>query len=100
MIPTAGAGVAAGARTPARAVGGGAGLMKWQAADRLSHDMGEKAIKALFKALMGEAEEASLPAGVRVRQRSVERAGYTVKPSRYTTIEAFVPDADEPLAAT
>ena len=77
-----------------------AALMKWHAAERLGHDKGERAIKALFKALLGEAEEATLPDGVRVRQKSVERAGYTVKPSRYTTVEAFVPDAVGPLAAT
>ncbi len=67
-------------------------LMSWHTAERLSHEKGEKAIKAMFKALLGEAEQGTLYGGIKVTQKLVERAGYTVKPSKYTTVEAYVPD--------
>jgi hypothetical protein len=74
-------------------------LMRYHAAERAAHDKAEKAIKALFKATLGEIEEATLPGGVRIRQKQQSRAGYTVKPTTFTTIEAFVPEgAPQPAA--
>lgn len=75
------------------------GLMLYHAEQRLNHDKGEKVIKAMFKALLADAEEATLLDGVRIRQKQISRAGHTVKPSSYTTIEAFIP-ATAAAAAT
>jgi predicted phage-related endonuclease len=74
-------------------------LMRYHATERAAHEKAEKAIKALFKATLGEAEEATLPGGVRIRQKQQSRAGYSVKPTTFTTIEAFVPEnAPHPTA--
>jgi hypothetical protein len=67
-------------------------MMLWHSSERLGHERAEKLAKAHFKALLGDAEAATLPGGVRITQKLVERAGYTVKPSRYTTIDAYVPE--------
>ena len=67
-------------------------MMAWHQRERLAHEKGEKALKAKLKAVAGDAEEAILPNGIKVRQKFVSRAGYTVKPSSYTTLDVFVPD--------
>lgn len=69
-----------------------ASLMRYHAEARAGHEKGEKAIKAMFKALLGEADEATLPNGIRIRQKQQSRAGYTVKPTTFTIIDAFIPD--------
>lgn len=84
----------------ARELANQAGMMLWHAQERGGHERAEKAIKAMFKALLGDAEEAVLPDGVRVRQKQQSRAGYTVKPTKFTVIEAFVPDGQQEAADT
>lgn len=67
-------------------------MMQYHATERSGHEKGEKVIKALLKALMTDAEEATFLHGIKVRAKKVDRAGYTVKPSSYTTLDVFVPD--------
>lgn len=71
-------------------------MLAWHTAERLSHEKGEKMIKAMLRALMTDAEEAIFADGIRVRQKLVERKGYTVKPSSYVTIEAHIPADAKP----
>lgn len=66
-------------------------MMGYHAAERTGHEKGEKVIKAMLKALMTDAEEATFLYGIRVRAKPQSRAGYTVKPTTFTVIEAFVP---------
>lgn len=68
-------------------------LMTYHAGERGGHEKAEKAIKAMLKAMMGEAEEATFLHGIKVRQKQQSRAGYTVKPTSFTVIEAFVPES-------
>jgi hypothetical protein len=67
-------------------------MMAYHASERSGHEKGEKAVKAMLKALMGDAEEATFLHGIKVRAKPQSRAGYTVKPTTFTVIEAFVPD--------
>jgi predicted phage-related endonuclease len=46
---------------------------------------------AKIKGLMTDAEEGLFANGIRVTQKTVRRAGYTVKPSQYNTLSAYVP---------
>lgn len=73
-------------------------MMEYHAGERIGHEKGEKAIKAMLKALMGEAEAATFLHGIKVRAKVQSRAGYTVKPVTFTVIEAFVPDDTPTLA--
>lgn len=73
-------------------------MMNYHGAERLGHEKGERAIKALLKALLGDAEEATFAHGIKVTQKQQSRAGHTVKPSTFTTISAFVPDNAPTLA--
>ena len=66
-------------------------MMMHHAEERIGHEKGEKAIKAHLKALMGDAETAVFLHGIRVRAKLQERSGYSVKPTSFTVIEAFVP---------
>lgn len=66
-------------------------LMRYHASERSAHDKAEKALKAKFKAVMGDAETAVLPEGVKLFAKQQSRAGFTVKPTSFTIIEAFLP---------
>ncbi len=92
FTPTAGLVVDLSEHPKANELSEQARMMLWHSAERLGHERAERLAKANFKALLGDAETATLPGGVRITQKLVERAGYTVKPSRYTTIDAYVPD--------
>lgn len=76
-----------------------AAMMKWHAQERLGHAKGAEAIKVELKAAMGEAEEATLLDGVKVRQKLVKRRAYDVKASSYTTLDVFVPGEAPEMAA-
>jgi hypothetical protein len=67
-------------------------MMRYHADARSGHDKGERAIKAMLKALMTDAEEATFLYGIKVRAKKIDRAGYTVKPSSYVTLDVFVPE--------
>lgn len=67
-------------------------MMDYHAQERKAHDQGERAIKAMLKALMVDAEEATFLHGIKVHARQQSRAGYTVKPTTFTVIDVFVPD--------
>jgi predicted phage-related endonuclease len=59
---------------------------------RLFNEKAERAVKSLLKALMQDAEEATFLHGIKVRQKQISRAGYSVKPSSYATLEVYVPE--------
>jgi hypothetical protein len=92
FTPTAGLTIDLSEHPKANELSEEARMMIWHSTERLGHERAEKMAKAHFKALLGDAEAATLPGGVRITQKLIERAGYTVKPSRYTTIDAFVPE--------
>jgi hypothetical protein len=48
-------------------------------------------LKAKLRALIGDAEEAVLLDGSKIRQKTVNRKGYTVEPSSYNTFSVYVP---------
>jgi len=79
-------------------------LMDYHASERKAHAKGEDGIKAKIKAMMGDAEEAAFLYGIKVRAKQVSRASYTVKPTTFTTLDAYVPDdaqmiEDSPIAS-
>lgn len=78
-------------RDDAHKIADDARMMAWHAAERLGHEKGEKALKAKLKALIGDNEEALLPGGIKIRQKKVNRKGYTVGPSSYVQVEVYVP---------
>lgn len=51
----------------------------------------EEQAKVKLKALIADAEEATFLHGITLRQKRVDRSGYTVKPSSYTTLDTYVP---------
>lgn len=67
-------------------------LMRYHAGARSAHEKEEKKYKAKLRSVMGDAEEATLPYGVKLRAKQTNRAGYTVKATTFTTIDAFVPE--------
>ena len=67
-------------------------MMDYHATERSGHEKGEKVIKAMLKAMMTDAEEATFLHGIRVRAKQQSRAGYTVKPTSFTVLDVFVPD--------
>lgn len=73
-------------------------MMDWHGSERLIHEKGERSIKAMLKAMMLDAEEATFTDGIKVRAKKVDRAGHTVKPSSYTTLDVFVPNSAAPGA--
>lgn len=78
-------------REDARELVSVAQLMRYHANERSTHDKEEKKYKAKLKAVMGDASEGILPEGVKIKAKQTERAGYTVKPTKYTTIDVFLP---------
>ncbi len=67
-------------------------MMDYHGRERLGHEKAEKKIKAEMLALAGDAAEILFPHGVRVKIKKIERAGYTVAPSLYKTVSAYVPE--------
>lgn len=65
--------------------------MKWHGAERLGHEKGEKAIKAELQALAKEHDAIHLPYGIRVDIKQQARAGFTVKPTTFKVVDAYVP---------
>lgn len=64
----------------------------WHRDERLGHQKGEEKIKAQLLALARGHERIELPYGINVKLKETSRAGYTVKPTTYTTVDVFVPD--------
>jgi hypothetical protein len=76
-------------------------LMNYHAAEASAHEKAAKASKALFKAVIEDAEEAILPHGIKLTATQQSRAGHAVKPSTFTTIKAYVPkDLPAPIEPT
>lgn len=80
-------------RDDARELVSEAQLLTYYAAEARSHTKAAEKIKARLRAVMGDAEEGILPEGVRIRAKQQKRAGYTVEPTTFTTINVFVPGA-------
>lgn len=68
-------------------------LLGYHASERSSHEKAEKLIKAHFKALLADAEEAILPHGIHVHAKQQSRKAYSVQATTYTVIDVFVPDS-------
>lgn len=71
-------------------------LMDWHAEERKGHERGEAALKIKIKSMIGEAEESTFAGGVIVRQKQVDRAGFTVKPTSYTRMTIHIPESEAP----
>lgn len=67
-------------------------LTRYHATERSMHEKEEKKYKGRLKAVMGDAETGILPDGVRLKAKQTSRAGYTVKPTTYSTLDVFLPD--------
>lgn len=67
-------------------------LFSYYSSQARQHTKAADKIKAKLKAVMGNAEEGILPEGAKIKARQTSRAGYTVKPTTYTTIDVFMPD--------
>lgn len=65
--------------------------MKWHSEERLGHEKGEKAIKAELTALAKEHDTILLPYGIKVSIKPQSRAGFTVKPTTFKVVDAYVP---------
>lgn len=72
-------------------------MMQYHAGERSGHEKGEKVIKAMLKAMMTDAEEATFLHGIKVRAKQQNRAGYTVKPTSFVVLDVFVPDGTPTL---
>lgn len=74
-------------------------LMKHHAAERLGNSKAEEKIKAELKGLMKDNGLLLLPFGVQVKAKAQKRASYTVGPSQFTVLDAFVPEnmPDDPI---
>lgn len=66
-------------------------MLQWHGQESSSHGKAEKAIKARLHALMKDYEELRLPHGIKVRLKQQARAGYTVEPTSFVTVNIFVP---------
>lgn len=67
-------------------------MLDYHAKEQAAHDKAARVAKAHLKALMADAEEAVFLNGIKVRAKQQNRAGYTVKPTSFTTLDVFVPD--------
>jgi predicted phage-related endonuclease len=66
-------------------------MMAWHAAERLSHEKGEKALKAKVLGLLKDASEGQFLHGIKVTVTQSARNGHVVGPHTVTTIKPFVP---------
>lgn len=66
-------------------------MWAWHSAQRLQHEKGEKALKAKMLGLMKDANEGEFLHGIKVTVKQSDRAGFTVAPTKVTTIKPFVP---------
>lgn len=71
-------------------------MMTWHAQERLGHEKAEKDIKAKLLALATDHEEVLLPYGIKVKIKQQSRDGYTVKPTTFKTVTAYVPKEGVP----
>jgi hypothetical protein len=69
--------------------------LDWHATERLGHEKAEKKIKAAVQALMTDHGVGLFPHGITAANKRQERAGYTVKPTKYNVLSCHVP-ADLP----
>lgn len=90
--PTVGVTVDLTTRDDARDLVSVAQLTRYHANNRSMHEKEEKKYKARLKAVMGDAEIGILPEGVRLKAKQTSRAGFTVKPTTYSTLDVFLPD--------
>jgi hypothetical protein len=66
-------------------------MARYYGDQRASFDKVEKSEKAKLRALLGDAEEAKFLHGIIVRAKTQSRAGYTVKPTSFVTLDIHVP---------
>lgn len=66
--------------------------LEYHAKQRLGHERAEKALKAKFRGLVRDAGKLLLPNGISISAKTVNRAGYTAKPSSFVQIDTHVPD--------
>jgi len=67
-------------------------LLNYHREQRAAHDRSEKSLKALFKATLGDAEEAVLLHGIRVKQKQINKVAYSVKASSYSQLDVDIPE--------
>lgn len=93
FIPTVGSVVDLTEHPKAAEFASKAQLLNYHREQRAAHDKSEKALKALFKATLGNAEEAVLLHGIKVRQKQINKVAYSVKASSYSQLDVDIPES-------
>lgn len=80
------------ARADAHVLADSIRAMERYGADRLFAEKEEKRLKAMLKGIIKDAETAHFADGIVIRQKQVNRKGFEVKPSSYTTLDVYIPE--------
>jgi hypothetical protein len=70
-------------------------MFAWHRAQKQSHEKGERDLKAALRALIEHNEEARFLHGIKLRAKQINKKGFYVEPTTFTTLTAFVPQGAE-----